>query len=75
MSSKDQHYEIRIEGHVRLDWSHWFTDLIIRHDESGETVITGFLPDQTALHGVLLKIRDLGLTLVAIKRIPINSTQ
>ena len=70
MSSKNQHYEIRIQGHVRLDWSSWFDDLMIRHDECGETVVTGMLPDQTALHGVLQKIRDLGLTLVAVKRIP-----
>ena len=62
-------YEIRVEGHLGLSWSPWFEGMDIRHEGSGETVLTGELVDQAALHGVLMKIRDLGLPLVAVKRL------
>lgn len=61
-------YEIRVEGHLGSSWSSWFEGLTIRHAESGETVLAGELADQAALHGVLNKIRDLGLPLVELKR-------
>lgn len=63
-------YQIRIEGHVHLDWSAWMDDLSVDHCDSGETLISGRLSDQAALHGVLMRIRDLGLVLVEVKRIP-----
>jgi hypothetical protein len=63
-------YEIRVEGHIGDSWSSWFEGLTIRHEESGETVLTGPLADEAALHGVLVRIRDLGLPLVAVKRVP-----
>jgi hypothetical protein len=66
-------YQIRIEDHIHFDWSIWFDELTIEHLEAGETVLRGLLPDQTALHGVLMKIRDLGLTLVEVKRIDCDS--
>lgn len=66
-------YQIRIEGHLGDSWSSWFEGLSIRHEESGETVLTGPLVDEAALHGVLTKIRDLGLPLVEVKRI--NSSE
>jgi hypothetical protein len=69
MHSKKQCYLIRIEGHIGLDWSSLFDEIKVRHTEDGQTVLCGALPDQTALHGVLIRIRDLGLTLVEIKRI------
>jgi hypothetical protein len=62
-------YEIRVEGHIGDSWSSWFEGLALRHEESGETVLSGPLADQAALHGVLLKIRDLGLPLVEVKRL------
>ena len=62
-------YEIRIEGHIGDSWSSWFEGLTIRHEESGETVLTGPLVDEAALYGVLAEIRDLGLPLVELKRI------
>jgi hypothetical protein len=62
-----QHYEIRVKAHLSVDWSDWFTGLTIRQEADGETVLSGSL-DQAALHGVLAKIRDLGLALVAVNR-------
>jgi hypothetical protein len=63
-----QHYEIRVKAHLSADWSDWFTGLTVRQEASGETVLSGPL-DQAALHGVLAKVRDLGLVLVAVQRI------
>jgi hypothetical protein len=61
-------YEIRVQGHIGDSWSSWFEGMTIRHEESGETLLSGSLPDEAALHGVLMKIRDLGLPLVEVKR-------
>ncbi len=61
-------YEIRIKGHIGDSWSSWFEGMAIRHEESGETILSGPLVDEAALHGVLAKIRDLGLPLVEVKR-------
>lgn len=60
-----QYYEIRIEGHLGDSWSDWFEELTIYRHKNGETVLYGPM-DQAALHGVLMKIRDLGLPLVAV---------
>jgi hypothetical protein len=68
-------YEIRIEGHLSASWASWFEGLEIRHEASGETVLFGALRDQTALHGVLMRIRDLGLPLVAVNRIQQRADQ
>ena len=65
---QQQHYEIRVEGHLSVDWSDWFEGLIVRQEASGETILCGLL-DQAALHGVLAKVRDLGLVLVAVQRV------
>lgn len=62
-------YEIRVKGHIGDSWASWFEGMTIRHEESGETVLNGPLVDEAALHGVLMKIRDLGLPLVEVKRI------
>jgi len=68
-----QHYEIRVEGHLATDWSDWFDGLAIRQAATGETVLAGEM-DQATLHGILAKIRDLGLVLVAVDRLPKPST-
>jgi hypothetical protein len=65
---KQQHYEIRVKAHLAADWSDWFEELAIRQEANGETTLSGSL-DQAALHGVLAKVRDLGLTLVAVQRV------
>ena len=62
-------YEIRVEGHIGDSWSSWFEGLSLRHEENGETVLRGTIVDQAALHGVLMRIRDLGLPLVSVNRV------
>ena len=69
MRTEKQFYQIKIEGHVNLDWSASFVEVTVQHTEDGQTILTGALQDQTALHGVLIRIRDLGLSLVEVKRI------
>ena len=61
-------YEIRVQGHVGESWSSWFEGMSIRHEERGETVLSGLLVDEAALHGVLMRIADLGLPLIEMKR-------
>ena len=62
-------YRIVIKGHLDSEWSEWFDGLTITPVDSGETILTGPIVDQTALHGVLIKIRDLGLPLLRLSRI------
>ena len=62
-------YEIRVAGRLDLRWSDWFDGLTISHVGDEETQLTGSVADQAALHGVLHKIRDLGLPLLAVQRI------
>ncbi len=59
-------YEIRIKGHLDDHWGDWFDGLTITQDPNGETRLTGPVPDQAALHGLLRKVRDLGLPLIAV---------
>ena len=65
--SEEKIYQIRIEGHLSDRWITWFEGLKIQQEANQTTIISGELPDQTALHGVLMIIRDLGLTLVEVK--------
>jgi hypothetical protein len=62
-------YEIRIKGHLDDRWADWFEDLTITRADSGETLLRGPVVDQAALHGVLRKVRDLGLPLVSVNQI------
>jgi hypothetical protein len=62
-------YRIIIKGHLDSDWSAWFDGLTIVQGNTGETVLFGPLTDQTALHGVLNKVRDLGLPLLSVQRV------
>ena len=61
-------YEIRVAGHLSTNWAARFEGLSMRHDPIGETVLSGKL-DQAAMHGVLVKIRDLGLKLISVNHI------
>ena len=62
-------YEIKIEGHLGLQWKDWFDGMTMALDENGETVLTGPVTDQSALHGLLKKVRDLGMPLISVNRI------
>jgi hypothetical protein len=62
-------YRIVIRGHVDASWSSWFGDVRIDYDAQDNTVLTGPLPDQPALFGILDRIRDLNLTLISVNRI------
>ncbi len=62
-------YKIRVKGHLHTSWSEWFAGMNMAQDSNGETILSGVLEDQAALHGVLMKIRDLGLVLVSVNQI------
>lgn len=59
-------YAIRVKGHLAHHWSSWFADMAIANETNGEAVLTGSLADQSALHGILAKVRDLGLPLLSV---------
>lgn len=62
-------YQIKVAGHLDPAWADWFEALTLTHDPDGCTAFTGTLVDQAALHGVLIKIRDLGLSLISVQRL------
>lgn len=66
-------YEIRIKGHLDTRWSHWFEGYEIALKDNGETLLSGTVVDQAALHGLLIKVRDLGLPMVSVT--PVQSEQ
>jgi hypothetical protein len=59
-------YQIRVTGHLGREWSDWFDGLSITLEDNGETLLSGPVVDQAALHGLLRKVRDLGLPLLAV---------
>jgi hypothetical protein len=63
----DMHYRIRVQGHLDHSWQHRFEGFQIDHEGTGTTLLSGPLPDQAALHGVLLLIMRLGLTLLSLE--------
>jgi hypothetical protein len=62
-------YEIRLKGHLETRWASWFDGLSLTHESDGTTTIHGPIVDQAALHGVLQKVRDLGLPLVSVTQV------
>jgi hypothetical protein len=62
-------YQIRIKGHLGQQWTDWFEGLTITLEENGDTLLTGPVVDQAALHGLLKKVRDLGLPLISVNRV------
>ena len=69
MQEKNEVYQIKIEGIVKLNWLAISEEITVEHTDDGKTNLTAVLPDQTALHGILIRIRDFGLSLVEVKRI------
>ena len=62
-------YEIRLMGHLDERWTAWFDGMAVSHELDGTTVIGGRVVDQAALHGVLQRVRDLGLQLISVSRV------
>jgi hypothetical protein len=60
------HYEIRLKGHLDDRWTAWFEGLTLTREDNGETLLTGPVVDQAALHGLLRKVRDLGIPLLSV---------
>jgi hypothetical protein len=66
-------YQFRIKGHLDRQWEDWFDGLTITWEEDGNTLLTGIVIDQAALHGLLKKVRDLSMPLLSVNRV--NSNQ
>ena len=62
-------YQIRLQGHLGRQWTDWFGGLTITLEDNGDTLLTGPVVDQAALHGMLRKVRDLGMPLISVIRV------
>jgi hypothetical protein len=68
-------YELRIQGHLDHHWSPWFGGLTLTHNDDGTTTLHGVVTDQSELHGLLAKIRDLGITLLSVTSLDTGTRQ
>ena len=66
-------YWIRVRGTLPAEWADWFDGFTLSHEAGGDTTLTGSVVDQAMLHGLINRVRDLGLTLVAIERIDVDA--
>jgi len=62
-------YRIRVQGRLAPGWSDWFDNMTVTLEPNGDTTLAGPVVDQPALHGLLVKVRDLGLTLISVARV------
>jgi hypothetical protein len=67
---KPTFYQIRVTGHLEESWAVWFEGLTIANQKDGEAMLSGSLPDQAALHGILNRISSLGLKLISVNAVP-----
>jgi hypothetical protein len=67
-------YQIRLKGYLDSQWTDWFEGLTITLEENGDTLLTGSVTDQAALHGLLKKVRDLGMPLVSVNQVQFDET-
>lgn len=70
MTTNHPTYTIQVQGHLDDHWSPWLANMTVTHNPDATTSLTGPIADQSQLHGLLSKIRDLGLTLIAVTRAP-----
>ena len=68
-------YQFRIKGHLGSEWTDWFGGLTIKLEDNGETLLTGPVVDQAALHGLLRKVRDLGVPLLSDSRVELGQAE
>ena len=74
-SSQPTIYQIRVKSHLGPDWAEWFEGLSITLENNGDMLLTGPVVDQAALHGLLKKVRDLGMPLVSVNPVDCNETR
>lgn len=74
-TSQAKVYEIRLKGHLEARWAQWFDGLTITLEQNGSTLLSGPLADQAALHGILKKVRDVGLPLLSVNAIEPDATE
>ena len=74
-SSRPEVYQIRVRSHLGSDWTDWFEGLTITLEEDGDTLLTGPVVDKAAMHGLLKKVRDVGLSLVSVNPVQCNQAQ
>lgn len=67
-------YEIRVNGNLGTRWAAWFDGFAITSDPDGTTVLCGSVVDQAALHGLLQKLRDVGIPLISLTQVPSDNT-
>ena len=72
---QDNWYEIRLKGHLDQRWSAWFDDMQLAHLDDGTTVVHGYVVDQSALHGLLARLRDIGIPLLSVTQIEPHQQQ
>ena len=74
-TANTEYYEIRLKGQLNARWADWFDDMTITLDNNGDTLLSGPVVDQAALHGLLKKIRDVGLTLLSVNSFKQEGTE
>jgi hypothetical protein len=65
-------YQIRIKGHLDAKWADWFEGLTITLEDTGETILTGVIVDQSSLYSLLKKIHNLGMMLISVNQVELN---